>query len=549
MAVLGTLRAKFGLTATAGLLVAVVMTVLLIVVAQRSENIVNVAHETQQRIASLLELQNALDRFQNETVIQVREVTPDPARLQTGRREFIEAATRIKTEGHTGAGLPPATAERFYQQAMRVLELFDRRAALGREIDYIWESYATAQALARVRQIYADFYEDYYKLRELIHQQVPLENEHMQAAVESAQALRHATTPAALLCLILALLGYGVVFGLVWGRLSPGLRKLENSARAVGAGDMDHPIELAGDDELSHVSRAFEHMAAQLAQKQQSLHQLAIHQEAVVAERTRELQSANQALAAADQRRRSFLADISHELRTPLTIIRGEAQMALRSSDNSDSIDPVATLERILSQTRSLSRLVDDLFLIARAEAGGLILHESEFDLSLIAKRVTRDVSGIAQELGVSISLAADTAVGCFADPDRVRQVMIGLIDNALRHARPTAPHSQLKILISTWQEQQFACAAVSDNGPGFASDTLSELFVRFRPGRTGDEGSGLGLTVARALVEAMGGTVELSNRADGGAVITLRLRGLSREDDRRLLHERTQTHVIPAIG
>jgi signal transduction histidine kinase len=545
---LGSLRAKFALTAAAGLLVAIVMTVLLIVVAQRSQKIVNAAEDTQQRIAILLNLQNKLDRFQSEALIDIRESAIDPARLQTARDEFIAAANGLRAPLQASSGLPAETAEQLYQQAMRVLQLFDRRRALGRQIDNIWEQYANQQALSRIRQIYAGFYEDYYKLRTLIHNQIPLENQALRDAVERAQALQNATTPTALLCLILALLGYGVVLSLVWGRLSPALRKLEISARAVGAGEMGRPIDLDGNDELSRVSQAFDYMAEQLSQKQQSLQQLAVRQEAAVAERTQELENANQALAAADQQRRAFLADISHELRTPLTIIRGEAQMALRSGDES-AVDPVETLERILSQTRSLSRLVDDLFLIARAEAGGLILHESELDIASLTSRVAKDISGIAQDLGVSVSVHADTEVQAVADADRVRQVLIGLIDNALRHARAPSGLPALEITLSAWEEDASACVSVSDNGPGFSPDILGELFVRFRRGGSGAEGSGLGLTVVRALIEAMGGSVELSNRAEGGAAITMRLRRVARENPQDVQREGKNADAVPAAG
>lgn len=528
---LGSLRAKFGLIATAGLLVAVVMTLLLIGLAQRSEAIVSAAQETQQHIAALLDLQNALERFRNETFLDIREESVDSAGLQVARTEFIDAMNRIRALTRVGSSLPPEVGEQLHEQAMRVVELFNRRSDLGREVDDIWEHYANQQALSRIRQAYANYYDDYYKLRELMHNQAQLENRLLEASVARAESLRHATTPVALVCLILALLGYAVVFSLVWGRLVPGLRKLESSARAFGAGAAGHPIDLDGDDELSRVSHAFDYMAEQLAQKQRSLQEFAVSQEAAVADRTRELESANQTLAAADQQRRAFLADISHELRTPLTIIRGEAQMALRQDDNR-VVDPISALERILSQTRGLSRLIDDLFLIARAEAGGLVLQECELDVAALAHKVAREVSGIAEELDVRVAVQADAATWSVADPDRIRQMLMALIDNALRHARSPSRHPALEIVLSVWSKQGSTCIAVGDNGPGFAPGTLSELFLRFRRGSSATEGSGLGLGVVRALAEAMGGSVELANRPEGGGVVTMRLRAARVEEE-----------------
>src|SRR5690606_33836713 len=114
-------------------------------------------------------------------------------------------------------------------------------------------------------------------------------------------------------------------------------------------------------------------MARELGEKQSALEESREGLERAVALRTAELRTANDALSAEDERRRRFLAEASHELRMPVTIIRGEAEVALRSG----AIDPAEaaeTFERILAQTRDLTRLLQDLFLIAHAEAGGLRL-------------------------------------------------------------------------------------------------------------------------------------------------------------------------------
>lgn len=526
---LRSLRAKFGVTATAGLLVALVMFCLLIVLANRNERIVKTAQETQHSIAGLFQMQTALDSYQAETLAEVREGPMNPPRYPTVRADFIFTATAIRTPPPSAGPLQKEAAERLYQQSMRVVERYDRRLELNRQIDEIWATYPAQQAQIRVRAAQAEYYDEYYKLRELMHVQALLENQVLQTQVDSAFALRSTTTPIALLSLIFALIGYGVVLSLVWGRLGPGLRKLEASAKAVGAGELDRATGVEGNDELASVSRAFDSMASQLVQKQQSLQEFAARQEVAIADRTRELEAANQALASADQRRRAFLADISHELRTPLTLIRGEAQVALRAHDD---IDPIETLNRILSQTRALSRLVDDLFLISVAEAGGLVLQEQAMDVTAVARRVAKDVASITQEFGIVVTLRAEGPVMAHADPDRVRQVLMGLIDNALRHARRPSGEP-IEITLSVHGDATQVVVTVADNGQGFAQDTMSELFIRFRRGMA-SEGSGLGLSVARALVEAMNGSVELANRPEGGAKITLRLQVSAYERDHR---------------
>src|SRR5690606_32405342 len=121
---------------------------------------------------------------------------------------------------------------------------------------------------------------------------------------------------------------------------------------------------------------------------------------AVIA-RTRELRKANEELSTVNQRRQAFLADISHELRTPLTIIRGETQVAMRLAEQ-PGFDPHEVFERILKQTRDLSRMVDDLFVIARARAGVLPLHLERLDLQRLARDLASDFETVASERGGS---------------------------------------------------------------------------------------------------------------------------------------------------
>src|SRR5690606_24939307 len=109
--------------------------------------------------------------------------------------------------------------------------------------------------------------------------------------------------------------------------------------------------------------------------------------------------------------------DVSHQLRTPLTVIRGETQVALRLADK-PSFDPHETFDRILSQTQDLSRMVDDLFLIARAQAGGLPLELNEFDLQEVVGRMAGDFENLASEAGGSIRARSGGPVFALIDED-----------------------------------------------------------------------------------------------------------------------------------
>ncbi len=192
--------------------------------------------------------------------------------------------------------------------------------------------------------------------------------------------------------------------------------------------------------------------------------------------------------------------------------------MALRAGDRTH-IDPVDVYERILQQTRGLSCLVDDLFLIARAEAGGLRLNLQEVDLNALVAGVAHDFSTLACEQGATVRARLGPPVRALGDPDRIRQALAALIDNALRHTRPG-----VNVVVETVEESETVAVKVSDDGPGLDLSAPGALFGRFRRGKTRGEGSGLGLTVVRALTEAQGGEASLGASETGGACATVRL-------------------------
>lgn len=520
-----TLRMKLGLTAAGGLAVVIAMSGILAYTASTSEEIVNATRASQQRMKGFTRLQERLDHFHKATIYTPpeNEVPQGMSREQSDQRRreavktraaFVAALEAIKTLPITDPATQPARAEKILRAGYATLKVFDNRKDKVAKVDKVWREKGQQAAVNESLRLYADF----YKLRELTQQEITAEDKSLEDATQRYESFRSAVIPGALACLILAILGYGMLLALVWRRLSPGLKQLESGAKAFGAGQMNHRINLRGHDELSRLGRAFDDMAQQLAIKQQSLQEFALRQEAVVHERTRELEAANAALEEADERRRAFFADISHELRTPLTIIRGEAQIALRSLDKGP-VDAVPVLERILSQTHSLSRLVGDLFLIARAEAGGLALHRQPFALHSLVQDLVQDFSTLASEVGARVVADGEGPITAYADPDRVRQMLMALMDNALRHTTPN-----VVISLTAKREGDWAVVTVSDNGPGFDPSLADDLFSRFRRGKSKSDGAGLGLTVVRVLAEAQGGTAELTNDPEGGAVVIVRL-------------------------
>jgi two-component system OmpR family sensor kinase/two-component system sensor histidine kinase BaeS len=221
-------------------------------------------------------------------------------------------------------------------------------------------------------------------------------------------------------------------------------------------------------------------------------------------------------LEAQDTARRQLMADIAHELRTPLAIVQGTLEGLI------DGVYPrdEERLQGLLDDTRVLARLVDDLRTLATAEGGALALAKEPTDLVALANDVVASLDGQAQEAG--IALRVDAPAGeidpVTIDPVRIREVLTNLVANALRY---TPRAGQIRIAIDS--SSAAVDVRVSDTGSGIAPADLPHVFDRFYKG-TGSSGSGLGLTIARRLVEAHGGSIRAESVQGQGTTIAFRL-------------------------
>jgi len=220
-------------------------------------------------------------------------------------------------------------------------------------------------------------------------------------------------------------------------------------------------------------------------------------------------------LAADEQQRRSLLADVTHELRTPLTVISGNVEAIL------DGVHPAdeAHLSAILEETRVLGRLVEDLRTLALSEAGSLSLHREPTDLDILMTDVATSSEAPAGSAGVSVAAHVDDDVPLLdVDPVRIREVLGNLVANALRHT-PAGGRIDLDARL----DGRAVEIAVADTGTGIEPALLPHVFERFARG-AGSTGSGLGLSIARGLVELHGGTISAESPASGGTTIRIRL-------------------------
>jgi two-component system OmpR family sensor kinase len=219
-------------------------------------------------------------------------------------------------------------------------------------------------------------------------------------------------------------------------------------------------------------------------------------------------------LAVAFDRERAFVDDASHELRTPLAVLRGEIDLALAALGDRAEVEQSLLAAR--GQVDRLTRLAEDLLLLARERAGALVVHREPVDLSELA---VAEVSALAPIVGLRVDAAGEPLV-VDADADRLRQVLANLAANS---AAAGATAARVRV----GADRGTARIEWADDGPGFAPGLLESAFERFVRGDSArtSGGAGLGLPIVRAVVAAHGGTVQISNGPPlGGAVVTVRL-------------------------
>ena len=227
-------------------------------------------------------------------------------------------------------------------------------------------------------------------------------------------------------------------------------------------------------------------------------------------------------LERSDRMRRNLTADVAHELRTPLHIIQGNLEGILDGVYAADAEHINATLE----ETRALSRLVNDLQTLALAEGGQLQLHFAPVDLSELLRDLETSFRPLAEAAGIDLVVdLAPRLQGCSiqGDAGRIDQVLTNLVTNAIRHA----PGGRIDIRAALAGDH--VQLAVHDNGEGIAAEELPFVFERFWRGdrartHAAGVGGGLGLAIARQLVQAHGGTIDVESQLGAGSTFTVTL-------------------------
>jgi len=283
--------------------------------------------------------------------------------------------------------------------------------------------------------------------------------------------------------------GLGLIAGAILSRsLTAPLQRLAAAARAVAAHDFSRQVEVQGSAEVAKVARAFNEMTA--------------------------------ALEEGEKLRQNLMADVAHELRTPLSVLQGNLRAIL------DDVYPLekAEIARLYDETRLLSRLVNDLRELAQAEAGQLGFNLQTTNVAEVLRSTVTSFEPAAESKAIHLTAeVTDDLPSVMADPDRLAQVLRNLLTNALRHTPDGG-----WVAVSAAAAGDAVEIAVADSGEGIATKDLPHVFDRFwRPDRSrsrAEGGAGLGLAIARSLVEAHGGHIWVESTPGQGARFAFRL-------------------------
>jgi two-component system sensor histidine kinase BaeS len=292
------------------------------------------------------------------------------------------------------------------------------------------------------------------------------------------------------LVLVAIVLGVGLggaVAGAVARPLTQDLEAISRTAERVGVGDLSARTGVVRSDELGRAAAALDAMVDKLE--------------------------------TSEDERRNLLSAVGHDLRTPL----GSMQAAVEALQDGVAPDPAAYLRGLAHDIDHMRHLVDDLFLLSRIEAGRLEMSPVEVDLAELADEAVEAVSPAAASRGLDVDVDSPGRVGVTGDPAALGRVLRNLLDNAIRHSPETGT-----VTVHVERNGTEAITTVIDQGPGFPADLRPKAFDQFERADNSRNresgGAGLGLAIAKSMIEAHGGQITIEDGPGGRVRFTLPL-------------------------
>jgi two-component system OmpR family sensor kinase len=416
-----------------------------------------------------------------------------------------------------------AEKEKERQELARIDQMYTLFREIGRAAERVWlldRQGRRDDAIAMLRSEIENGLDA--ELEGLVKAAVSAENaEVAKADGEAKQLSRWLMAATLILCGVLFVIALGS--GFLFARsLQVPIRALTDGAVAIGRGELNHRIRYSKPDEFGQLAGHFNEMGDELQRQREALLAAQSNLERQVAERTREIGEANAQLTELDRQRVRLLTDISHELRTPLTVLRGEAEVTLRGASKPEGTYRAA-LATIVTQAADMSRLVDDLLFLARSEADEIRFEFRRVALANVVSEAIEEATVLAHDRQIRIAVdSAEPSPTVRADPRRLKQALLIVLDNAAKYA---APQTGINVRVSA-SNNGSAQICVRDQGPGISPDDIPHVFDRFYRGDNATErgGSGLGLPIARWIVEKHEGSIDLSSTPGGGTEVRIAL-------------------------
>jgi len=271
------------------------------------------------------------------------------------------------------------------------------------------------------------------------------------------------------------------------GRALDPIDRITRAAAAIGAEDLSRRLNFRGRDEVGRLAATFDRMLDRLER--------------------------------AFQRQRRFTADASHELRTPLTMLASQIDVALEQDRTPAEYQEL--LASLREDATRMTQLVSELLTLARADAGQQLLTREDLDLAELVHSVVEAMQGLAVQRNVELTEHIPAQVSALGDQTRLTQLLINLVDNALRYTPAGG-----RVTVGVMQQGGWAELCVADTGVGIAAEHLPRLFERFYradPARArADGGSGLGLAIAQWIAQAHGGEIGVESESGRGSRFTV---------------------------
>jgi len=328
------------------------------------------------------------------------------------------------------------------------------------------------------------------------------------------------------LLLLVITLALSIVLGLFLAHsISIPLVILRDASIKLGQGKLGTRINIKSKDELGDLAVAFNKMSTDLQKSRKELRKVPQKLEKEVKERTKELQKAYKELRVLDKAKTEFTMLASHELKSPLVPIMGYSELMLKGELGKLSKIQKEKIQIMLNNTKSLQDRINEMLDVSKLELHKVDLDLQENNISAISKEVKDEYSPLAKKKNASITVIAPEKIMIKSDKGRIRQVLSNLVGNAIKYNQKGKKNN---ITITLTEEKKNILIAIKDQGRGVPKQNIGKLFQKFyrvsEAVTTKEGGVGVGLVIAKGLVELHGGTITVTSKLGVGTTFTITL-------------------------